>query len=195
MPDVSGLEVDFAIQLERPDDPELVVQRLGWLHICLFASRCYIERYGAPATRDEISQHPYVDLVADQIPSVEEVVTLADKRSFVGIQVNTSSAQVLAVTGGAGIAALPTYARALCGSLVHVARDFALKRDVWLVHHPRAAELLHVRKAMNWVKKSFDAERFPWFGPDLVAPDALVPTLDAFGDELFASFKESPLFR
>jgi DNA-binding transcriptional LysR family regulator len=195
MPDVSGLEVDFAIQLERPDDPELVVQRLGWLHICLFASRRYIERYGAPATRDEISRHPYVDLVADQIPSVEEVITPTDKRSFVGIQVNTSSAQVLAVTGGAGIAALPTYARALCGSLVHVAQDFALKRDVWLVHHPRSAELLHVRKAMNWVKKSFNAERFPWFGPAFVAPDDLVPTLDAFGDELFASFRESPLFR
>ncbi|MCA0320887.1 MAG: LysR family transcriptional regulator [Proteobacteria bacterium] len=195
MPDVSGLEVDFAIQLERPDDPELVVQRLGWLHICLFASRRYVERFGQPATSAEVPQHPYVDLVADQIPTVEEVITPADKRGFVGIQVNTSSAQVLAVTGGAGIAALPTYARALCPSLIHVARDFALKRDVWLVHNPRAAELMHVRKAINWVKRSFDQARFPWFRQSFIAPDDLVPTLDAFGDDLFASYKDSPLFR
>lgn len=194
---VAGLEVDLAVQLDRPTDPDLIVTRLGWLHICLFASDSYVERYGKPGTRAEVSQHAFIELVADQIPShkLEEDVTADDKRAFVGLRVNTSSAQVLAVTHGAGVTALPTYARALTSRLVHVAPDFSLRRDIWLACHPQAAELPHVRKAIKWVKRCFDPAKYAWFRQEYVAPNDIAQILDEDGnDKLFANFKYAPNF-
>jgi len=196
-PDIAGLEVDFAVQLERPAASDLIVARLGWLHIALFASDRYVRRYGQPLTSAEVPHHPFIELVAEQIPSnrLQQDVTPEDHRAFVGLRVNTSSAQVLAVTCGAGVTALPTYARALAPSLVHVARDFVLRRDIWLVYHPRAAGLPHVRKAIDWVKRSFDPVRFPWFGEDYLPPDA-IPALTADqGANLFSHFQAAEAFR
>ena len=194
-PNIAGLEVDFAVQLDRPTDPDLIVTRLGWLHICLFASDSYIERHDAPRTRAEVSQHAFIEFVADQIPShkLEEDVTADDKRAFVALRVNTSSAQVLATTNGAGVTALPTYARALTSRLVHVATDFHLRRDIWLAYHPKAAELPHVRKAIEWVKRCFDPARYVWFREEYMAPDDIARILGEGGNEkLFANFKYAP---
>jgi DNA-binding transcriptional LysR family regulator len=194
-PNIAGLEVDLAVQLDRPTDRDLIVTRLGWLHICLFASDGYVGQYGKPDTRSEVSQHAFVELVADQIPShkLEDDVTAADKRAFVGLRVNTSSAQVLAVTQGAGVTALPTYARALTSRLVHVAPDFRLRRDIWLAYHPQAAELPHVHKAIKWVKRCFDPTRFPWFREEYLSPDAIAQVLgNDRNEQLFANFKYAP---
>ncbi|MGD1036368.1 MAG: LysR family transcriptional regulator [Roseiarcus sp.] len=194
-PNIAGLEVDFAVQLDRPSDLDLIVTRLGWLHICLFASDRYTERYGAPRTRAEVSQHAFIELVADQIPSnkLEEDITADDKRAFVGLRVNTSSAQVLAVTNGGGVTALPTYARALTSRLVHVATDFSVRRDIWLAYHPQAAELPHVRKAIEWVRRCFDPARYVWFREEYIAPDDIARILGEDGnDKLFANFEYAP---
>lgn len=195
-PDIEGLEVDFAVQLERPAASDLIVTRLGWLHIAFFASERYVRSYGAPETRADIAAHPFIELVANQIPSqaLQADVTREDHRAFVGLRVNTSSAQVLAVTSGAGVTALPTYARALAPSLVHVARDFHIRRDIWLVYHPRAADLPHVRKAIDWVKRSFDAQRYPWFGEAYIEPDKM-HLLAAERGSLFSDFQAAEAFR
>src|SRR3981081_4329616 len=47
--DVARLEADIAIQLERPTNPDLVVVRLGRLHIYAFVSERYRKLYGVPA--------------------------------------------------------------------------------------------------------------------------------------------------
>ncbi len=196
-PNIAGLEVDLAVLLDRPTDLDLIVTRLGWLHICLFASDSYVKQYGRPRTRAEVSQHAFIEFAADQIPSykLEEDVTADDKRAFVGLRVNTSSAQVLAVMHGAGVTALPTYAQALTSRLVHVATDCHIRRDIWLAYHPKAAELPHVRKAINWVRRCFDPARYVWFREEYMAPDDIAKTLRKDGyDKLFANFKYAPSF-
>lgn len=195
-PDIEGLEVDFAVQLDPPEASDLIVTRLGWIHIAFFASERYVRRFGAPETQAEVPNHPFIELVANQIPSqkLQEDVTREDHRAFVGLRVNTSSAQVLAVTSGAGVTALPTYARALAPSLVHVARDFHIRRDIWLVYHRRAGDLPHVRKAIDWVKRSFDPQRYPWFGEDYIEPDR-TQMLAAERGQLFSDFQAAEAFR
>jgi DNA-binding transcriptional LysR family regulator len=191
-PNIAGMEVDFAVQLDRPSDPDLIVTRLGWLHICLFASDSYVKQYGAPRTRAEVSKHAFVELVADQISShkLEEDVTADDKRAFIGLRVNTSSAQLLAVSNGAGVTALPTYAPALFSRLVHVATDCFIRRDIWLAYHPQAAELPRVRKAIAWVRRCFDPARYVWFREEYVAPDDIARILSKDGtDKLFAKYQ------
>ncbi|HEX3951020.1 MAG TPA: LysR family transcriptional regulator [Steroidobacteraceae bacterium] len=193
-PDISALEVDLAVQLERPTDPTLVVTRLGWLHIVLYASRDYISQHGAPSKKAELPNHSFIELVAEQIPSewLQTDATERDTRSFVALRVNTSSAQVLAVTHGAGVTALPNYAHILSDSLVHVAPDFVLKRDIWLAYNQQAAEFPHVRTVIDWMKASFNVARYPWFGSSFLTPDELTEFMKQRNQAgLFAKFIES----
>ena len=46
--DVARLEADIAIQLERPTNPDLIVAKLGRLHIYPFVSEGYRKLYGVP---------------------------------------------------------------------------------------------------------------------------------------------------
>src|SRR5258708_11668393 len=46
--DVSRLEADISIQLARPTNPDLIVTKLGRLHIYAFASGAYHEVYALP---------------------------------------------------------------------------------------------------------------------------------------------------
>jgi DNA-binding transcriptional LysR family regulator len=48
--DVLRMKADLAIQLVRPDSPDLKVVRLGRLHIYPFAAKRYAETYGLPKT-------------------------------------------------------------------------------------------------------------------------------------------------
>ena len=68
-PDLSALEVDIAIMLNKPMAPDLKVTRLGWLHIVFFASREYVAEYGEMKTKDDLTEHTYIDIVGQQIQS------------------------------------------------------------------------------------------------------------------------------
>ena len=52
--DVSSLEADLAVQLIRPNSPELKVVRLGFLHTMPFAAQSYINTYGLPTSLEEL---------------------------------------------------------------------------------------------------------------------------------------------
>src|ERR1700754_3211972 len=58
--DVARLETDIAIQFERPTNPDLIVAKLGRLHIYPFVSRSYADLYGVPTTLAELKSHRIV---------------------------------------------------------------------------------------------------------------------------------------
>jgi len=64
--DVSNLEADLAVQLVKPDSPELKVVRLGFLHTMPFAAQSYINTYGLPTSLEELKRHRLVLHVAEQ---------------------------------------------------------------------------------------------------------------------------------
>src|SRR3979490_1100754 len=55
--DVWRHEADVAIHLSRPTAPDVKLVRLGRMHLMFFASRKYIDTYGAPRTPDEFARH------------------------------------------------------------------------------------------------------------------------------------------
>src|SRR5260370_27565181 len=57
--DVARLEADISIQLERPTNPDLIVAKLGRLHIYAFVSEEYRQLYGVP-TLAALSSHRLV---------------------------------------------------------------------------------------------------------------------------------------
>src|SRR6202012_2193536 len=65
--DVSRLEADIAIQLEPPTNPDLIVTKLGRLHIHAFVSEQYQKLHGIPASLSELKSHRIVKQSAPQV--------------------------------------------------------------------------------------------------------------------------------
>jgi len=171
-PDVLFRDTDIAVQLTRPTSPDLIVQRVGTIHLMPFASEAYLREHGTPTSLGEAGDHRLVWQVADQVSTDALPLfidsALADK--MIAVQTNTSSAHYWAVAKGAGIGFLPTYARALSRSVRPLDLGVKLRRDLFLVHHPDSVRFPEVRLALDWLRDSFDRAKFPWFADEFIHP-------------------------
>jgi DNA-binding transcriptional LysR family regulator len=166
---------DLSVQLERPEEPDLVVTRLGYLHVVLFASDEYLRLHGTPADVTDLVNYHFVEQVAPQVPSamIKQVVPNPLGKHFVSVRANTSTAHAYAISRGAGIGLLPTYARAITRRVRPINVNFRLRRDIWLVYHPKVKSVKRVRAAIDWLRDAFDPDRYPWFREEFVSPDQL----------------------
>jgi DNA-binding transcriptional LysR family regulator len=178
--DLSRLECDVAVQLDRPSASDLKMVRLGTLHLILFASEDYVARPGMLRKTEDLHKFRFVELVADQVPSelLEERVRDDPYFQFVVVRTNSSSAHAAAVASGVGIGALPTYARLINKRLIPLETDFHLKRTIWLAYHPEAAKLRRVQVVIEWLKAAFSSRDYPWFNDELMLPHHFDDRLD-----------------
>jgi len=172
--DVLRMEADIAIQFERPTAPDLKVTRLGSLHVYPFASRGYAERFGLPASVEEMRQHRLVDQAAPQLDSGAwaRLLGIDNVEGIVSLRTNLSSALLYAVEKGAGIGALPSYAPALGAPVVPVDIGIHHSMDIWMTYHPEAKRTKRVALVADWIRQIFDADRFPWFAEEFIHPSA-----------------------
>jgi DNA-binding transcriptional LysR family regulator len=175
--DVLFRDTDIAIQLDMPDHPELIVTRVGTLHLMPFASPGYLATHGTPHSIQEALSHKLVLQVSDQISHEVMPLFFGTKAmpGLVSIRTNTSSAHYWAISRGGGIGLLPTYARAITRRVVPVDMELKLRRDVLLVYHPDSRRSQAVQKAIEWIRQSFDPTRFPWFAEHFIHPNELEP--------------------
>jgi DNA-binding transcriptional LysR family regulator len=179
--DVLFRDTDVAVQLEMPDHPDLVVARIGTLHLMPFASPDYLNKHGTPQTIQEALSHKLVLQVADQISHDLMPLFFGAKAmpGLVAIRTNTSSAHYWAVARGAGIGLLPTYARAMTKRVVPVDMELKLRREIYLVYHPDSRRSKPVQQAVEWLRQSFDPQRYPWFSDSFVHPNDLEERLSS----------------
>ena len=174
--DVLKLEADLSIQFVRPQHAEQKLVRLGRLHNVPFAAKSYIERYGMPRDKEDMRNHRIVDQVGRQLEqgAWARHLNLDNVEGIVGIRSNSSSAVFYAVEKGAGIGALPSYAKALGATLVPVNIDVWHPLDIWLTYGPNARQSKRVAHVIDWIRAIFDPVRFPWFRDEFIHPDKLV---------------------
>jgi len=171
--DVSSLEADLAVQLIRPNSPELKVVRLGFLHTIPFAAQSYINTCGVPAALEELKRHRFVLHVAEQTQARTLFGQYAPDLPWIGtvaLETNVASAHLWAVAKGAGIGWLPTYTHFIGGRIVPIEAGPRFVFEIWLTYHPDVARIARVRRVIDWVRDSFDAQKFPWFGEQFVHP-------------------------
>jgi DNA-binding transcriptional LysR family regulator len=173
--DVLRMEADVAIQLMRPDHPDLKIVRLGRLHIYPFASQRYVETYGLPRNIEEMKRHRLVDQTAAQLDegTWPRLLGLENVEGIVSLRANTSTAHFYAVEQGIGIGGLPTYALALGAEVIPV--DIGIKHhlDIWLTYHPDARSVKRIAAYIDWVRSLFDTKRYPWFRDEFIHPSSL----------------------
>jgi DNA-binding transcriptional LysR family regulator len=174
--DVSRHEADIAIQLSRPEVPDVKAVKLGRLHLMFFASEQYLQTYGTPTTVEELVKHRLVVQLADDSTAKDAFASLFpghSERDLVVMKTNVSSANYWAVANGAGIGVFPTYALALGGKMVPLDVDARWSFDIWLSYHPGSGRLPKVRNMIDWLLEAFNSAKYPWFGDDFIHPREL----------------------
>ena len=179
--DVARLESDIAIQLEPPTNPDLIVAKLGRLHIYPFVSRDYAKLYGVPATLADLKNHRIIKQNAPQVDdsAYARVLGLKSLEGIVGIKTNSSVGVLYAVERGAGIGFLPTVSIALGAPLVAVDLSVSHHADLWLTYHREFRTSERHKIVVDWLKKIFDPKTYPCFRDEFIHPNALVPMMTA----------------
>ena len=113
--DLSMREADVAIRLRQPVQPDLIQRKLFTVHFHLYASPAYIQRFGSPATVDDLDNHRIV-MFGEPAPAylremnwLETAGMPEGQRRRIAMRVNNVVAIKRAVQRGIGIAILPDY--------------------------------------------------------------------------------------
>ena len=170
--DVLRMEADVAIQLVKPERPNVKMARLGRLHVYPFAARRYVDTYGKPTSLAEIKNHRLIHLHGPQIEegAAERVLNMPSIEGIVALRTNASIAHFHAVELGLGIGGLPTYVAALGADLVPIDIGVRYPVDIWMTYHPDVRSARRVAVFIDWLKTLFDPKRHPWFGDEFIHP-------------------------
>jgi len=179
--DVARLESDIAIQLEPPTNPDLIVAKLGRLHIYPFVSKEYENLYGLPATLADLKNHRIIKQSAPQVDdsAYARVLGLKSLEGIVGIKTNSSIGVLYAVERGAGMGFLPTSSIALGAALVPVDLGVHHHADLWLTYHKEFRNSDRHKIVIDWLKKIFEPKTYPCFKDEFIHPNDLVPLMAA----------------
>ena len=177
--DVSRLEADISIQLARPTNPDLIVTRLGRLHIYAFASEAYRDAFGLPKSLSELRNHRIVKQHGVQLDETgyARILGLESLEGIVGISTNSSVAVLYAIERGAGIGFLPTSVMALGAPLVPIDLGINYHMDLWLTYHKEFRNSDRHKIVIDWLKKIFDPKAYPCFRDEFIHPNDLVPLM------------------
>jgi DNA-binding transcriptional LysR family regulator len=138
-----------------------------------FAAQSYINTYGLPATYEELTRQRFVLHVAEQTQATASMKLFLPDLAWPGavaVQTNVASAHLWAVSKGAGIGWLPTYTHFIGGRIAPIDVKPRFVLDIWLTYHPDVARIARVRRVIDWLRDSFDAQKFPWFGERFIHP-------------------------
>jgi DNA-binding transcriptional LysR family regulator len=173
--DVSRLEADISIQFERPTNPDLVVTKLGRLHIYTFASEAYRDAYGLPRCLADLRNHRIIKQHGVQLDETgyARILGLESLEGIVGISTNSSVAVLYAIERGAGIGFLPTSAIALGAPLVAIDLGINYHMDLWLTYHREFRNSDRHKIVINWLRSIFDPKVYACFGDEFIHPNDL----------------------
>lgn len=182
--DVARLEADIAIQLERPTNPDLIVTKLGRLHIYAFVSEEYRQLHGIPTSLADVINHRIISQHAPQVDdsAYARVLGLPSLEGICGIKTNSSIGVLYAVERGAGMGFLPTSSVALGAPLVPVDLGVNHHADLWLTYHKEYKNSDRHKIVIDWLKKIFDPKAYPCFRDEFIHPNALVDMMTSSRD-------------
>ncbi|MEO0399211.1 MAG: LysR family transcriptional regulator [Pseudomonadota bacterium] len=174
-------ECDIAISLNKPNHPDLIVKRLGYLHVMPFCAPKYRQKNGAPETVPEILHHRVVEQVSDQVPFENLAAALGGNpdEGFAAIRTNTSSAHFWAVAKGVGIGILPTYIRAITRKVEPIDMGYKERHDIWVSFNKDARKVRRTDALIDFLATCFDSKKFPWFGEAFIHPNELDSYFDS----------------
>jgi DNA-binding transcriptional LysR family regulator len=167
-------QADLAIQIERPVRSDLIIRKIGRMHVMPCASKSYIDTYGMPMAQREISErHRIVMMYADQGKGGEyydEMFPNTPQIGFMAMRTNVSTALYAAIVNGVAVGWLPTYCFAIGSPAIPLDIDWVYSFDIWLSYHHDLGEVPRIRRMIDWAVGIFDSQNCPWFRDEFVHP-------------------------
>jgi len=171
-------KADLAVQIEQPVPRDLIVRRIGRMHVMPCASQGYINTYGVPKSKDELAErHKLVMQYADQGRGHQYYNELFPSRpqiGFMAMRTDASTTMYAAVLNGLACGWLPTYYFGIGTQVVPLDIGHVIPFDIWLSYHPDAGKLARVRRMIDWIIEIFDPQNNPWFRDEFIHPKEFI---------------------
>ena len=166
--------LDIGLTYRRPSRNDLVCFKVATLHYMLCASDGYLRTHGKPSKIDEFKNHRFIEQCAPGLKPwlIEHIVGSDLPEGFIPLRTNSSMVVYWSVLGGAGIAALPTYVRALSSQIIPLDVRLPLRFELWAYYHEKARSSPTVRAAVAWLREAFEPTANPWFSDSFVEPES-----------------------
>ena len=138
-------EVEIAVQIERPTQADLIVQRVGRLKLGLYASKAYFAQHPIHLLH-ELPDHPLIGFERNtDFMDHAQKLTIKIKREHFVIRTDQWAMHPFFVQQGIGVGILPIPIAEDMG-LCRVCPDFTLEySDLYMTAHPALRRNPHIR--------------------------------------------------
>jgi DNA-binding transcriptional LysR family regulator len=157
--DLLRREADIAVRMVRPTQKSLIAQHIGPVKIGLFAHRSYVERFGLPATPEELPRHCWIGFDQDD-HSFRSVgpAPLPVTREMFRFRTDSDAAQMAALRAGVGIGGCQVNIAARNPDLVAVLpQTLMFELEMWLAMHESLKTARRVRLLFSYLANSLSA--------------------------------------
>ena len=147
-------EADIALRLARPTQEDLIIKRLSFIDLGLYASLDYVDRMGLP--KGSLAGHQLI-MFANTRPFRRENEWLAARMDGAHIALRSDSVSAIysATAAGAGIALLPCLVADHDRHLVRVPQDGAPEpRQIWQAVHKDLRDSARIRAVLDFIGKT-----------------------------------------
>jgi DNA-binding transcriptional LysR family regulator len=153
-------EVDVVVGLDKPEAGRFVARKLTDYTLGVYASRSYVERFGAPENADALRRHRLIGYVEEHAFS-----TALDyvRELFDGAPTNFESAnavtQLEALRAGLGLGVVHGFIARRFEDLVRVLPERRATRAYWLVTHQDTRGLGRIRAVAEHLAETVARDR------------------------------------
>jgi DNA-binding transcriptional LysR family regulator len=153
-------EADVMLSFARPQNPGVVVRKIGWFSLRLYASEDYLLEHGTPEDAADLRDHVFIDYI-DELVSIQAVHWLRDAVPAPRIAFRSTSmtAHQNAAASGMGIVLLPSFTAARDTRLKPVLHDqIEVQRDLWIATHEQFRSRPKIQALMTFISKEIEAD-------------------------------------
>ncbi|MGD8826102.1 MAG: LysR family transcriptional regulator [Myxococcales bacterium] len=144
-------EADIALRLARPTQEDLIIKRLSFIDLGLYASLDYVDRYGLP--KESLAGHQLI-MFANTRPFRRENDWLAARMDGAHVTLRSDSVSAIysATASGAGIALLPCLVADHDRHMVRVPLAGAPEpRQIWQAVHKDLRDSARIRAVLDFL--------------------------------------------
>lgn len=165
-------EPDLALEFSEDGEPDHTSIPIAHVHYAFYASRDYLNTYGAPRTLADVANHRMVRLATfkDQQATWTNKAKAIRELASSQLMTNSSATMVEAIRCGVGIGSLPTSISSILPELQMLDFEPVAHPTLWLRHHPLAVERGRVHLVKEWLLRVFDPVAKPWFRKEFIHP-------------------------
>jgi DNA-binding transcriptional LysR family regulator len=135
--DVLNREVDVAVRMTEPTQKALIARHVGAIPLGMFAHKRYLERYGYPASWDDLADHRFIgyDRQGAFARGFMRLIPAVEQARFT-VRADSNLAQFSAVKAGSAIGICQVNLAWEIPDLVQLfADEFRLPLQTWIVMH------------------------------------------------------------